>query len=174
MEDCESGVAVRIGRNVAFYLAPEGCCFKEAPHLKGILRAFALQLGDEANRAILESIRAEPECLEKARKYIAAHCPERIYLKEVATAAGVCSSQICRIFKKHLGMTMTEFVSRHRVERARRKLENPGLQITKIIKESGYTSSSQFNRDFRRYAGATPTQYRAGLDQLEHCQFMIV
>ncbi len=172
IEDRERGVPVMIGRNVAFYLVSEDGCFEEEPRLKGLLRAFAIQLGDEANRAILESGVAEPQCLEKAKKYIAQHGTEKIYLNEVAEAVGVCSFQICRLFKRHLGMTMTEYVSRHRVERARRKLENPDIPIAMISREVGFTSSSQFNRNFRQYAGVTPTQYRADLNKLEHCQVM--
>lgn len=172
--DGETGVAVKVGRNEFFYLVPVGGCFENDQAWKGILRAFALQLGDEVNRAVLESSEAEPKCVQRAKKYIAEHLVERFQLDDVAEAAGVCSFQLCRIFKKHAGMTMSEYVSRYRVERARRMLADPELQIAIIAEQVGFSSLSQFNRNFLKYAGESPTQYRTGLKEFEHCQLRVI
>ena len=84
---------------------------------------------DEANRAVLESHGGQSSTVEAATDYIIKRLGEKIQLNEVADAVGVCSFRLCRLFKAHTGVTMTEYVSRQRVERAKVGLEDPSRQI---------------------------------------------
>ena len=54
-----------------------------------------------------------------------------------------------------------EYVARLRVEKAKNLLLNPKRRISDAAFEVGYESLSQFNRDFRRFAGTAPRLYRA-------------
>jgi AraC-like DNA-binding protein len=110
--------------------------------------------------------------MTKAIQYLRVHLAERFHLDDVAAEVGLSSFQICRLFKLHTGITMTEYAGRLRVESARRRLEDPTRQISSIAYEVGFSSLSQFNRNFLKYAGESPSQYRARLEQLEHCAFV--
>jgi AraC-like DNA-binding protein len=59
-------------------------------------------------------------------------------------------------------MTLTEFVGRLRVEKAKQFLLNPSLSVTEIAFSVGFNSLSQFNRVFLRYVGKAPTKFRKG------------
>jgi AraC-like DNA-binding protein len=166
---------VPVGRAIPLFLVAQPG--RESPRadleyqssIRGLLEAFALQLGEESNRIMVESDHAEPGGVQRAKQYVCRNLQHKIHLDDVAAAVGVCSFQLCRLFKKHTGMTMTEFVSRKRVQHAKRGLQDPGRQIMEIAEDAGFTSLSQFNRNFLKYAGESPTEYRLRMRELEHC-----
>lgn len=167
-------VPVPVGETEPIFLVAAGVDSVAVLQIRGLLRSFALQLGEEANRAVLESHGEQPSTVKAATEYIGRHLGEKIHLDEVAEAVGVCSFQLCRLFKAHTGVTMTEFISRQRVERAKGGLEDPSRQISSVAYESGFSSLSQFNRNFLKYAGEAPSQYRTRLGELEHCELAAV
>ena len=162
-------VPVHVGRLEPFFLVAELPASGQSIPVRGLLESFALQLGDEANRAMLESHGADPSSVKAAKQYIHDHLSEKIQLNEVAEVVGVGSFQLCRLFKKHTEITMTEYVNRQRIEKARNKLQLPGLQISETAYDVGFTSLSQFNRIFLKYTGESPSEYRDRLEELERC-----
>jgi AraC-like DNA-binding protein len=65
------------------------------------------------------------------------------------------------MFKRATGMTFTEYVSRVRVEKAKNLLLNPLSRVSEVAFASGFQSIPHFNRVFKKYAGVSPTEYRA-------------
>jgi AraC-like DNA-binding protein len=125
-----------------------------------LLNAFALQLGDVANRVVLEHRAAEPAVVRKAKKYIMENLDSPLRLDDVATHANVSSYYFCKVFKQATGITFTEFVNRQRVERAKKLLLDPEARVTEIAYEVGFQSLSQFNRSFLKIVGNSPTEFR--------------
>ena len=125
-----------------------------------LLRAFGLQLMTLANQILLEGRSAEPEAVQRAKQFIAERIDEKIYLDAVAAAANVSTFYLCKVFKQSTGMTLTEYVNRHRIQMAKRALLSPNRQITEIAYDVGYQSLSQFNRSFQRIVGKSPSLYR--------------
>ena len=174
-EPGDLSVSVPVGRTfpldlLARPLDGSGCI---GEHLKvctrGLLEAFARQLGEESNRAMLESGSAATGAVVRAKDFIHGNIGTKIQLDDMASAAGTSSFQLCRIFKRDTGITMTEYISRKRVQRAKSLLRDPYRQIAEIADHVGFTSLSQFSRNFSRYAGESPTEFRQRLKELEHC-----
>lgn len=134
---------------------------ERARALETMLRLFATQLGDYAERLFLQTADNEPESVRRARQHILGHLTEPLTLEEVARQAGVSPFHFCKIFKRATGLTFTEFVNRARVEQAKRLLLKPQARITEIAYDVGFQSLSQFNRSFRRVTDESPTEYRA-------------
>ncbi len=128
-----------------------------------LLAAFAMQLSDLANRIMIDDRHAEPPTITKARQYIAANLQDPLALDTVANHVGVSSYYFCKIFKQSTGMTLTEYVNRLRVEKAKHRLLNPDHRITEIAYDVGFQSISQFNRCFTKYSGTSPSRYRENL-----------
>lgn len=141
---------------------------------RGLLESFARQLGEESNRAMLEPGPADSGAVVRAKEYIAKNMGTKIHLEDVATAAGICSFQLCRVFKHDTGITMTEYMGRHRVQRAKNLLRDPYRQIADVSEQVGFTSLSQFGRNFLRFAGESPTEFRQRIKELEHCDLASV
>ncbi len=130
-----------------------------------LLQSFAEQLEEHAaSLAIIEEGR-EPAAIARARKYIHARLDQPLPLGEVARQAGLSESHFCRLFKDSVGLTLTDYVNRCRIEWAKRELLKPEARISEIAFLVGYQSLSQFNRSFARITGVSPTLYRR--EQLE-------
>ncbi|MBU6402667.1 MAG: helix-turn-helix transcriptional regulator, partial [Verrucomicrobia bacterium] len=69
----------------------------------------------------------------------------------------------CKLFKKATGMTLTEYVARVRIEKAKTLLVDPSLRISEVVFAAGFGSIPRFNSVFKRYVGMPPTEYRAAL-----------
>lgn len=126
-----------------------------------MLTIFAAQMSEELNRILIAEEHAEPPMVTAAKQYVNAHLEEKIVLDEVAKYVHVSPYYFCKMFKQSTGMTLTEYVNRRRVERAKRRLLNPQTRVTEVAYDVGYQSLSQFNRSFLKYAGKSPTQFRA-------------
>jgi len=126
-----------------------------------LLGTFASQLSEELNRILIAEENSEPPMVTAAKQFVNAHLEEKIVLDEVARYVHVSPYYFCKMFKQSTGMTLTEYVNRRRVERAKRRLRNPQARVTEVAYDVGYQSLSQFNRSFLKYAGKSPTQYRA-------------
>lgn len=58
------------------------------------------------------------------------------------------------------GMSVSQYVNAHRVRRACRLLEETADPITRIMLDAGFGTKSNFNREFQRVTGMTPSAYR--------------
>lgn len=104
---------------------------------------------------------AEPIGIVKAREFIGENITKPLPLSLVAERAALSESYFCRLFKEHTGVTLTEYVTRLRISKAKRELLRAGLRITEIAFMVGFQSLSQFNRSFVRIVGCSPSQFRA-------------
>lgn len=81
----------------------------------------------------------------------------------IAARHGVTARYVQKLFERE-GITCTQFVLRQRLERAYRMLRDPRLTartISSIAYDVGFGDLSYFNRAFRRYYRATPSDIRA-------------
>ena len=60
-------------------------------------------------------------------------------------------------------MTLTEHVTRMRLEKAKAMLVDPAIRISEAAYAAGFGSIPQFNSVFKRYVGVAPTEYRESL-----------
>lgn len=128
--------------------------------LETMLRLFAIQLGEHAEKLFLQVSESEPPCVRKARNYILNHLSEPLALDEVSARAGVSPFHFCKVFKRATNLTFTDFVSRARVDQAKRLLLKPNARITEVAYDVGFQSLSQFNRSFRRITSVSPSEFR--------------
>jgi AraC-like DNA-binding protein len=126
-----------------------------------LLAAFSLQLNKLANQIRTEQESEGEDIVELAMDYIDEHLIDPIHLDDVAGALGISPFHFCRKFKAATGMTMTNYLSKERVNQAKEALLNTDHRITDIAFDAGFQSLSQFNRTFHKFTGMSPTQLRA-------------
>lgn len=98
--------------------------------------------------------------LERMIDVIARRCLGRLRISDVAREAGLTRAYAMRLFRKNMGMTMLEYITRQRVSQAQRLLATTDRGVLDIMSECGFKSPTRFYAVFRRYAGGTPAQYR--------------
>ena len=79
---------------------------------------------------------------------------------ELASLAGVSVRQLERLFRRHLGHGIHRQYSSMRLERARQLLRETTLPVLDVAIATGFTSSSQFARAYRRSFGEPPSHTR--------------
>jgi AraC-like DNA-binding protein/ligand-binding sensor protein len=128
-----------------------------------LLNVFAQYLGDYASRQAIASSDHEPSAVASAKQFVQAHVEESITLTQVVEHVNVSRFYFCKLFKKATGMTLTEYVSRVRVEKAKTLLMDTSLRISEVVYAAGFGSIPRFNSVFKRYVGMPPTEYRTTL-----------
>lgn len=81
---------------------------------------------------------------------------------ELARQAGISASQLNRLFRRELGVTVREYCQRRRLVLARTLLAASGSRVKETAFRLGFLSSQHFSRWFHHGTGMTPTQYQTG------------
>ena len=97
---------------------------------------------------------------EKIERYVSCHLYQKISLDEIAAYAGMNKTYFCLFFKKHYGMSFTDYLNQKRMEMASAMLLKPDASIAEVAVACGYPTVTYFNRIFRKYKGVTPTEFR--------------
>jgi YesN/AraC family two-component response regulator len=98
--------------------------------------------------------------MKDAILYIHTHFQKHITLDEVARVAKYNSSYFSTAFKADVGVTFSEYLTKLRVDYAKRLLVSTDEVVNEIGKRSGFLSSSTFLQSFKKYENMTPTAYR--------------
>jgi AraC family transcriptional regulator, glycine betaine-responsive activator len=81
-------------------------------------------------------------------------------LDGIAAQSGVSQRQLQRLFRRHLGMTPTQYFLKARLQRARHLLQYSTLSVTEIAIATGFASISHFTRRYTELYSRTPTAER--------------
>jgi AraC-like DNA-binding protein len=95
-----------------------------------------------------------------AIRFIVRHFMEDITVEDVATAVGRSRDHVMQCFRKVCGVTLWEYVTRVRVNEARRLLAVTDLPILAVCHRAGFNSTSRMYDAFHRHCGLTPGQLR--------------
>ncbi len=124
------------------------------------MQALLLLLLDALVSADPSSVCQLPPDIQQAIHYIASTPSEMPSVDYLAQEAGVSSGHFKKKFKRYTGIPPAEYVVRHHVSLAQKKLLETKLSATQIAMNLGFSSSQHFVRQFRRYVGCSPTAYR--------------
>ena len=98
-------------------------------------------------------------CVLSAVRYIDAHFREELTLDDLAGQAGLARSYFSAAFKRAQGMTPWDYLISKRIDYAIALMVKEGKSVTAAATQSGFNSTVNFNRAFRKYTGKTPTEY---------------
>ncbi|MCP2520964.1 helix-turn-helix transcriptional regulator, partial [SCandidatus Aminicenantes bacterium Aminicenantia_JdfR_composite] len=81
-------------------------------------------------------------------------------LKKLAKHFNLNYSYLCELFKREIGMSFSEYLTKIRIKRAKKLLRDKSLLIKQISYKVGYRHISNFNHDFKKQTGLSPLEYR--------------
>ncbi len=93
--------------------------------------------------------------------YINAHCSENLKLDDIANMSGFSKFYFERLFKQFAGTSFYKYVNQKRIAKAQELLIEPGISITDVALNCGFTSISSFIRMFKLHKGCTPTEFKS-------------
>jgi len=103
--------------------------------------------------------RKKSDVIEQASKYIRENLQEDTTVKELADIVHMNASYLSVLFKKEMGITISEYVNNLRIEKAKRLLKQ-GYKVFDIARQVGYKNPSYFAYQFKKSVGLTPAEYR--------------
>ncbi|WP_433323119.1 helix-turn-helix domain-containing protein [Spirillospora sp. CA-294931] len=81
-------------------------------------------------------------------------------LADIAAEVHLSVYHLVRVFKEATGVTPYRFLTRLRIEEAKRLLGGTDLAIAQIASRSGFASPGALSAAFLRHTGARPSVYR--------------
>lgn len=98
--------------------------------------------------------------------YIENNLDKDLSLDELAEVSCFSKYHFSRIFDAMVGETPFEFIKRIRLEKAASLLRiHPRQTVTEIALDCGFNNLEVFSRNFNRYFGQSPTEWRNGSDE---------
>lgn len=106
-----------------------------------------------------ESGNREP--VEKMKQYIGDNFGSTQFsVQTLADELGMSASYLSRYFKEQTGFTISHYVNRLRMEKAKELLTHGEGNLQELVDQIGYGSVSGFIRKFKEQEGMTPGDYR--------------
>lgn len=91
--------------------------------------------------------------------YIQERYNQDLTLDEIADHVNICKSECCRFFKKHMNMTIFEYILFLRIQNSLPMLKN-GESVTQTAVKVGFSSPAYYGQIFKRYMKCSPREYR--------------
>lgn len=92
--------------------------------------------------------------------FLMANYENDISLEDVADIAHMSPTAFCRYFKQHTRKTYSRFLNEIRVGQACKGIIDGKHTISQICYNSGFNNISNFNRQFKKITGFTPSEYQ--------------
>ena len=83
-----------------------------------------------------------------------------ITLEQIAAFAGMNASSICRYFKRKTGGSIFDLILKLRIAYTKRQLSSTKTPVSTIAYDAGFNNLANFNVQFKKLTGYTPSQYR--------------
>ncbi len=104
---------------------------------------------------------------QKIMTYISTDLTSDLSLNAMAELLNVNASYLSTLFKREVGIPLTDYVNRQRIEQAKKLLVATDFPIKSIAEKCGIPDVYYFSRMFKKRTGCTPRAYRerAGREQ---------
>ena len=108
-----------------------------------------------------EAPEAEPPALRRPLEWMRLFYFQSVRVEQLAEMSGLSPSHFNRLFKRTFGTSPIDWLRRERISQAKRRLVESGETIKQIAEQVGYADRFFFSKDFKRYTGTTPGEFRA-------------
>jgi AraC-like DNA-binding protein/ligand-binding sensor protein len=115
----------------------------------------------EVSSRLSAAVSGERAEIDRAKEYILVHFREPLSLGDVARRAYLSPAYFSHVFHKTTAARFSEFLQRVRIAESAKLLRTTQKSVTEIACSVGFNNVSHFNRVFRKFAGCSPSQYRA-------------
>ncbi|WP_337098932.1 response regulator [Paenibacillus sp. YIM B09110] len=103
------------------------------------------------------------EVVEQIHQYVEEQIDGDLSLNRLAEHVYLTPFYLSRLYKQKTGHNISDYITRRRIEIAKRMLGERSLKIHEIGMRIGYDSASYFTRFFKKTTSLTPQEYRDSL-----------
>lgn len=102
----------------------------------------------------------QDQLLVRIRQYLKENYYREFSSEEMASDLWVSRSYLSSYYKNKTGMNLSNSIQMFRIQKAVELLKDPNIKIGDVGPMVGMPSSNTFLRQFRKYTGMTPKEYR--------------
>ena len=106
------------------------------------------------------SVKQYSPIIQKAIIKIEGDLTGDLSLKAMSKLANVSSGYFSQLFKKEMGVSLTQYVNNRRIQFAQNLLKTTNLQVQTVAQHCGILDFHYFCRLFKTVTGKTPTEYK--------------
>lgn len=100
------------------------------------------------------------DVLSPALQKIFSDYSQPITIDELSELCNISKYHFCRIFKQHMGMTVTQYIINYRISLADSMLKDENQSIKNISETCGFGDVSYFYQCYKRIKGTSPSKAR--------------
>ena len=108
------------------------------------------------------------DALSISNQYIHANYHADISSLDIAAHVNISQNYLNRLFKQEFNCTMLEYLNNYRVMKAKLLIEKGSPPFQTVCSQVGFRTKQNFNKNFMRYAGMTPKEYRESVRKKGH------
>ncbi len=98
--------------------------------------------------------------IEPALRYVSENYAQEIRTARMAASCAMSESYFRKVFAQIMGMSPLEYVNRYRINRSINLLRSTNETVLTIASRTGFPSIATYNRNFQRYVGTSPAEWR--------------
>lgn len=102
---------------------------------------------------------SEHTAIAQIVQYLEEHIDEDISHDAMASKYRIHPGYLSRLFKQEMGETVSEYLLRRRMEKAAALLTEGRYKVGQVAEMVGYSTSSYFSINFKKYTGYSPKEY---------------
>lgn len=100
------------------------------------------------------------QMIHKARQIVKTRYHENLTLDDVAEELNISLFYLSKLFRRHTGISFTEYLTQVRMDHAKKLLEDSAWSVKEVAYATGFNSQSYFSKIFKKYTGKSPSEYR--------------
>lgn len=127
--------------------------------IKSYLYILLTKLMRRYSQSINNPVFNQNKTVDEIIRYINYNLNFGIKVRDIAEAMHLSEEYLCRLFKKHTGMTLTQFMNKLKIEKAKDLLKNTDRSIESISFAIN-CNQTYLKRLFKKYTGMTLSDYR--------------
>ncbi|MDI6601015.1 MAG: helix-turn-helix domain-containing protein [Thermoanaerobacteraceae bacterium] len=149
-------------------ITPERMVSTTLSYIDDLLKSeTATELCETSKRYITEVIdlmrsikdRQNLKLIDEAIEYIRQNYSEDITLEDISSYIGFSPYYFSHVFKACTGLNFIDYLTRIRIENAKKLLKQENLKISAIAKMVGYKDPNYFSRVFKNVVGIPPSKF---------------
>ncbi len=106
--------------------------------------------------------------IKPALKYIVEHYAEPLRAEDIARACNMSETHLRRLFEEYVKMSPMDYLNFVRIQNACELLRKTNDSMDLVASKVGFTTTSTFNRNFKRFLDSSPYQWKINPGNYEH------
>lgn len=101
-----------------------------------------------------------PYPISKVVNYIYNHATHKLTVARLAEITHLSANYLSKLFHREVGISLSDFIQKHKIEVAKNFLEHGKMKITDIATLLQFCNHGYFSNVFKKHTGLSPAQYR--------------